>query len=1355
MTPVLPIPSPRLKVFAAVARWALRVLAFVWITLGLVWGGLHFLIVPRIGELRPWLEQQASQRLGSVVRIGAITAKSNGLIPSVELQDVRILDSLGREALHLPMVLAAFSPRSVMRAGFEQLYVESPRLDVRRSADGRIWIAGLPLSSSNASDNSVVLDWLFSQAELAVRHGSLRWTDETRHVAPLDLQDVDIVLRNRGRAHSVRLDANPPPGWGARLSLMGAFQQPLFTTHRGDWKSWRGNVFAETAQVDLGQLRNYLDVGVDLRQGFGAARAWVDVDRLQLTAATVDVSLQQVVLQAAPQLEVLSLDRVSGRLGVVMLPDGYEYSTESLAFDTHEGQHWPGGNVRLSLRHGGNEEALLQGSLTADRLDLAVMAAIANCLPLDAHVRARLLSVAPQGLVETLNYRWQGPAAQPGSFSASGRVTQLALLAQPPGDVGIPGVRGADLSFDFNQTLGHASIAIRNGALDFPGIFEKSEVALDQMSGDLNWKLDGAHISVDFGKLHFQNADAQGEAHVKWQTAEVPRGGSSEMRFPGVLDLQGSLSRGDVAAVPRYLPQVLNRDAREYLQHALLAGAGSNVKFKVRGDLSRFPFADAKQGEFHISAHVQNASYAYAPAWFMPKDGAQWPVLTQIAGELLIDRDTLQIQGARGLAAPGTGLLFSRTDATITKLYTEPLVNVGAEVRGPLADGLGVVNASPIGGWIGKALAHATASGAAEYRFRLAIPIDRMDKSTVQGNVNLLGNDFQFAPGVPRLTRARGTLAFTDTGFSVPGIQARALGGDVRVDGGMSVLNVGSVSPGGHAASTALRIQGTVTAEGLRQAQELGPFTRLASFLSGSAPYVATVGLRAGFPELQISSPLTGMAVSLPEPFTKSADSVMALRLENTAVRASQVPGGRLQDQWQLDIGQRGSVTYVRDVAGAEPRVLRGVIDIGLPGDARAALPTEGVAASVHADQLDVDAWLAAAAQLGGGAAGAGAGALSPALMSYVPTTLVVRAAALTVAGRRINQVLVGGGREGLVWRANVDAAEINGYVEYRQPSGAAQGRVYARLAHLSIGQSAEQDVANLLDQQPATIPALDIVVNDMELRGKRLGRVEILAVNMGSGAPRDATREWRLNRFNISTPEATLTATGSWANVAPAPGVVARSVLERRRTELNFKLDITDSGEMFRRAGMPGVLAKGRGKVEGQVAWLGSPFSPDYASMTGGFNVNVETGQFLKADPGIAKLLGVLSLQSLPRRLALDFRDVFSDGFAFDFVRGDVAIAEGIARTSNLQMKGVNAAVLMDGQADIARETQELKVVVIPEINAGSASLLASTINPLVGLTTFLAQVILRRPLIDANTQEFLINGTWVDPRVVRVDHP
>ncbi|MGH8035520.1 MAG: YhdP family protein, partial [Lysobacterales bacterium] len=243
--------------------------------------------------------------------------------------------------------------------------------------------------------------------------------------------------------------------------------------------------------------------------------------------------------------------------------------------------------------------------------------------------------------------------------------------------------------------------------------------------------------------------------------------------------------------------------------------------------------------------------------------------------------------------------------------------------------------------------------------------------------------------------------------------------------------------------------------------------------------------------------------------------------------------------------------------------------------------------------------------------------------------------------------------------------------------------------------------------------------------------------------------------------PEAVLTATGNWVAVNPQTAATSaaggprapRASAERRRTVMDFKLDIADSGELLKRFGMGELIRRGKGKLEGQVAWIGSPLSLDYPTLSGQFNVNVESGQFVKADPGIAKLLGVLSLQSLPRRLTLDFRDVFSEGFAFDFVRGDVNISQGLAHTNNLQMRGVNAAVLMEGSADIARETQNIKVVVVPEINAGTASLIATAINPAIGLGSFLAQMFLRRPLMQAATQEFHIDGTWADPKITKLD--
>jgi len=57
-----------------------------------------------------------------------------------------------------------------------------------------------------------------------------------------------------------------------------------------------------------------------------------------------------------------------------------------------------------------------------------------------------------------------------------------------------------------------------------------------------------------------------------------------------------------------------------------------------------------------------------------------------------------------------------------------------------------------------------------------------------------------------------------------------------------------------------------------------------------------------------------------------------------------------------------------------------------------------------------------------------------------------------------------------------------------------------------------------------------------------------------------------------------------------------------------------------------------------------------------------------------------------------------------------------------------------------------------VPEINAGTAALVATAINPAIGLGTFLAQWVLSKPLAAAATQEFHVEGTWADPKIAKV---
>jgi uncharacterized protein (TIGR02099 family) len=1364
---------PRLKWLAIAARLALWPLLAFWLLFGATWSLLHGWIVPRIEEFRPRIEIEASKVLGVPVRIGRISARSEGLIPSFELHDVTLKDAAGREALRLSRVLAALTPASLWGGGFAQLVIVQPVLDIRRTLDGKIYVGGLDINQTQ-SDSHAAADWIFSQPEFVVQSGTLRWTDEQVDALPLALSQVDAVMRNSTRKHAFRIDATPPPDWGDRFSLRGQFKQPLLSSGTGQFADWSGQLYSEFSRIaDVSQIKAYLSdsLGIDPRAGSGSLRAWADISKGQASAATLDVALQGVNVQLGKTLQPLELASVTGRVSGKRLSDGFEFATENLRFNTSDGLLWPGGNLALtSSGIAGQTEQ--KNVLKADRLDLAAVAQIANRLPLATATHAMITSFAPKGLVETLDARWQIPINGALRYNAKGRVSGLEVAARPSQVLrrnllqatgsavhqrpGRPGVKNAAIDFDLTQVSGKAKIVISQGHLDVPGVFENPRVLLDKLSLDSQWTWTGENIAIEMRDIAFAGADAEGSAQASWRSGST-RTGAHDPDSSGVLDLKGVLTRANGARVYRYLPLVLDQPVRNYVRDAVVQGELNDVKFLVKGAVDAIPFADSNKGDFKITAKVKNATFAYVPRSIQPKEAAPWPALSEITTELVFNRATLEINGMVAKVAGLPGIQVVKADARIPNLMKSATLDVQARFRGALNDALGFVNTSPLAAMTGNVLAKTTASGSADYDLRLSLPLNNIDKTKIQGSVTLPGNDAQLSPETPQLTRLKGVLSFTESGFNVASAQARFLGGDVRFEGGVKPpVRTASTSEEPEA-GTLFRLQGTVTAEAIRQAKGIGLVSRLGQNAAGSAAYNATLGFRRGVAEVVVSSNLQGMALNLPAPLNKSAEAVLPLRFENSLIRESMARGQKLQDQLLFNAGNIVAVQYQRDISDAPARVIRGSIAVGLGPGETAPLPEAGVAANIRLDNVNLDAWEKVFSSAVGSSplpASVTTTAAAQQAQNFLPNQIAIRATELLAGGRKLTNVVIGGTRDGPTWRANLDASELNGYLEFRPPGSTSAGRVFARLSRLNVGQSTATDMENILDAQPTSIPALDLVVDDLELRGKKFGRVE---VDAGMRASDGGAREWRLNKFNVITPEAVLTATGNWVAASPQNTVVGprvqRPAAERRRTVMNFKLEIADSGLLLKRFGMADVVRRGKGKMEGQVAWAGSPLGFDYPSMSGQFSVNIESGQFLKADPGLAKLLGVLSLQSLPRRLTLDFRDVFSEGFAFDFVRGDVGISQGVASTNNLQMKGVNAAVLMEGSADIAKETQNIKVVVVPEINAGTASLIATVINPAVGLGTFLAQFFLRLPLMKAATQEFHIDGLWADPKITKID--
>ena len=264
----------------------------------------------------------------------------------------------------------------------------------------------------------------------------------------------------------------------------------------------------------------------------------------------------------------------------------------------------------------------------------------------------------------------------------------------------------------------------------------------------------------------------------------------------------------------------------------------------------------------------------------------------------------------------------------------------------------------------------------------------------------------------------------------------------------------------------------------------------------------------------------------------------------------------------------------------------------------------------------------------------------------------------------------------------------------------------------------------------------LDVIAERFDFRGKALGRLELQAQHAGE--------EWRIDHLGLTTDHSKFRSSGGWRRTG------AGSI-----TTLAVKLESENLNALMSQFGYGDYLKRGTGSLEGTLVWPGFPYEFSPGILSGTFKVESKRGQFAKLDPGAGKLLGLLSLQSLPRRAMFDFRDVFSDGFAYDGIEGNVKIARGILLTDDFQISGPSAFVSLSGEASLPQETQNLTLRVVPEVGEGMA--LAATLlgTPVLGLSTLLVSKLLKNPFGKAVAYEYQVTGSWDNPVVTRLSAP
>ncbi|MCF8150403.1 MAG: TIGR02099 family protein [Burkholderiaceae bacterium] len=1299
----------RLGLALRVTLWGLAVAYFAFALLLLA---LRYAILPQIENYRGDVEQMLGAAINRPVGIRKIEAHWAGMRPALNLEGFEIRDTEGRPALGFENVEAELSWSSLwhFELRLARLELDSPKLQLRRDKAGRFFAAGLEITPQ-AGDEEGFSDWLLLQNRVIIRDASIAWHDELRDAPPLELNHLNFQLENRGSRHRFGFTADPPRQLAARIDIRGDFKGRDLDR----LEAWKGEVYAELDYADLAGWRQWVDYPVDLPQGSGALRLWLGFAEKQLSSVTADVRLADVRLRLRPDLPELDLLRLEGRLAGQRLDGGFKAKLNRLTLATRDDLVLQPTDLELTWL-AANAIRPQQGAASANGLDLAALSRLAGYLPLDDATRARLARHAPRGRVFDLKLDWKGSAKDPAalaSWSLKSRYEGLGLSALGP----MPGISGINGRVEGNEKGGSLMVNGQLAAVELPSVFAEPKLELEALAAEIGWKSSTEGLLVNFYKVTFQNQDAAGDASGIWRA--LPQG-------PGQLELDGRLTRGNGQAVWRYMPLAVGKGVRDWLQTSVVGGTASEVTLKLHGDLAKFPFRGGKDGAFEVRGKFKDATLRYADSW---------PEINAIEGELLFAGERMLITGNSGKIF---GVTLRNVHAEIADIEQhEELLVVSGKAAGPTADFLRFIEASPVGERIDHFTEEMQAEGRGELDLKLRLPLRKLDDSKVDGSYRFDGNRLTVDKDLPPLAEVRGGLSFSSDHLQARGIRGTLLEMPLSVD-------VKTAGDGGVQVNAA----GELSIPTLRRQFPHAVFDHL----SGATKWSSTIRAKRKTAEVKLTSNLLGISSSLPPPFNKSASETMAFSFERKPSATASAPSGRgdtsaapqarpdprgealagkvpasrasAQDMLDIRLGRALQVQLMRRHDSAPPLITRGIVAVG---EASPGLPDRNLAVAINLTYLDADFWRKLLADSNNGN---GQGK-TPAFQ-WPTLQFDLRAAELVLLEKNFHDVRVKGSRPERTsnTRFELKSRELDGNFEW---NSAGSGKLSGRIAQFSIPESVatpavlQTTAREVIDE----IPALDITVEQLSFKNRPLGTVRIAAENLGG--------YWN-TQIDAKNEDGTLEATGRWR-----PG------LAQPDTRVDFKLGAKSIEKLLARIGYPDTIRRGNAKLAGNLSWSGSPFKIDFASLDGNLSLDAAGGQFVKLEPGVGRLLGILSLQSLPRRITLDFRDIFSEGFAFDSIGGQFTVARGEMETKELKITGPSAKVLMSGTVNLASETQNLKVRVQPAVGE-SIAVGAMIANPVAGAVVWAAQKLFKDPLDQAFAFEYGVTGSWADPKVEKL---
>ncbi|HEY0198823.1 MAG TPA: YhdP family protein [Rhodanobacter sp.] len=1058
-----------------------------------------------------------------------------------------------------------------------------------------------------------------------------------------------------------------------------------------------GRLWLGVDDVDLKSLLDGIDMGgYTAKQGHGHLSTWLDWRKGKVTGSLIRFDLDQLVV-AAPAGATANVAALHGLAGLRQTKDGYDV-------------RWAGDDgsaLALSLHQ--LQTAQASAGIAASRLQIAPLLPWLALNPNLGPTLAKWIgSGHPRGELDRVALHWSrtdGVQAIDVMFRDLG----IDAADKLPGLTNLRGeLRGDAEAMSLDLPEQATSVA-------FPHVFRQPFV-MSKLAGTLAfWPQDSDwHIGVD--TLDFTGAgyagQARGEVTLPAQQGARP-----------FLDIYATLDRADVIAAKLFWPSTMSPTTIAWLDRALVGGNLDEAQVLVRGDLADWPFRH-NEGRFEAHAAISDLTLDYGKDW--PRAEGVGAVANFINNGMLVEAGTGQSLGVK--VDKAVALIPDFGDGQLD-------LNVGGAGTG--ASLMEFVRKSPIGMRQADTLAKLNLGGTGTFDFHLALPLKKAEDAQLDGTAQLHDVDVAAPDWNLKFDKLNGPLR-----FDLHGMQGGPLDTLFRGQPSKLELSVAGANTDPNTVFSA-QLQGSYRLD--EMIQDYPSLNWLGKLADGRSEFtigfaIAHAAGSDGLAQaLSVDSPLTGIALDLPTPLHKDAAQSLPLHL---GMRLP-VSGSDLQ----IALGDVMRARF--RLAGNPQQPLAATLAFG--NQMPQTLPSRDLRVLGHASQLDVTGWVQRVA--------AGKGGDGPGLESIEVDAEDARWFGYSLGGIRISgkpqpdmlSIDVAGAAMSGNFNVPTQDMDKRGVTARLQrlywpkdpasvrhpnttPTVPAAPAAGASVASAAPTPAPAENPANT-GINPAALPPFHLWIGDLRLGDAKLGEARLETWPTANGM--------HIEQLRALSKQVQITASGAWnGNAADS------------HTHMHIDFASDDLGRMLGAFGFEGLVNGGKTSDQLDATWPGSPSALSLANMDGTLNIKVNDGRIPEAaSPGAGRFLGLVSLAELPRRLTLDFGDVFGKGLAFDSIAGDFHLANGNATTDNLHIDGPSANITITGRAGLRAKDFDQQVKVVPHVGNSLPIVGAVVAGPIGAAAGFAVQGLLGKGLNQVMTARYRITGSWDKPVMTLIE--